>query len=307
MNASQLLQQIKTNRGLIARNNKHAYEHLQMLINDYAHIANDEVRLSLALSSSLAELHFNSNYSAAIENSLAAVDKFKDSGFSDLLALHLKTIGYSFAHLGEFDLAEQNLLEALRVITPEAEDFFSIKADILHTLAMNEDIKDEGAEKGIQYLTEAIELLKGTNHELMLANCQMGLGNMYNSARNPEEALKNYLIAAEAFEHNYALRSMASVYSNIGNCYTVLKDLDLAEKYLEKSLDLRMQFGSPDDISISYFNLAIVYKDKNLLDKSTEFLNKSKVILEQIGNKPFIKMVNQMLDDLDLMKAVASA
>lgn len=306
MNATQLLQQIKTNRALIARNNKHAYEHLQMLKNDYAHIANHEVLLSLALSDSLAELHFNSNYSAAIENSVAAVDKFKDCGYDDLVALHLKTIGHCFVHLGEFDLAEQNLFEAMRVVTPANEDYLPIKADILHTLAMNEDVKDEGYEKGIQYLTEAIGLLKGTEHELMLANCQMGLGNMHNSAQNAEEALINYLVAAETFEHHYALRSMASVYSNIGNCYTVLKDFDLAEKYLEKSLDLRMQFGSPDDISISYFNLAIVYKDKNLLDKSSEFLNKSKVILEQIGNKPFIKMVNDMLDDLDRMKAVAS-
>lgn len=307
MNAEQLLKQIKTNRDLIVRNNEHADEHLQMLKNDYAHLANEEVTLSIELNKTLAELHFKSNYSGAIENSLAVVDKFRDSGCNSLLARHLKIIGHCFAHIGEFNLAEQNLKEALCIITPDEPDYNSVKAEILHTLAMNEDIKDEGSEKAIAHLTEAIDLLSDKAHEVMKANCLMGLGNIYNSANKAEEALKHYLVAAETFEHHYLLRNMASVYSNIGNCYTLLEKFDEAERYLEKSLELRMKFGSPDDISISYFNLAIVHKDKNDLEKSGEFLAKSKVILEQIGNKPFLNQINEMIDDIDRMKAQMSA
>lgn len=307
MNAPQLLTQLRTNRDLISRNNQQAYEDLQMLKKEYAHLADDAVTLSFALNHSMAEVHFKSNYSGAIENSLAAVDKFNNCAHHELLALHLKTIGYCFAYLGEFNLAENNLLEALTLVTPNQADYAAIRSEILHTLAMNEDIKEEGNDKAIQYLTEAISLLVEEKHAAMRANCLMGLGNLYNNVENIEEALKNYLAAADTFEQQYMLRNMAAVYSNIGNCHIKLKNFDKAEEYQLRSLELRMKSGSPDDISISYYNLACVYKDKSEFNKAEEYLEKSKTILEQIGNVPFLKSVNQMIDDLELAKKQLAA
>jgi tetratricopeptide (TPR) repeat protein len=302
MNAQQLLKQLRTNRDLLTRNNEQAYEDFQMLKKEYAHVVNDEVTLSFELNHSMAEVHFKSNYSGAIENSLAVVDKFNNSEHKELLALHLKTIGYCFAYLGEFNLAENNLLEALAIVTPSDPDYASIRSEVLHTLAMNEDIREEGNGKAIQYLTEAIDLLVEKKHAAMRANCMMGLGNLYNNVENLEEALKNYRAAADTFEQQYMLRNMAAAYSNIGNCHIKLKDFDIAEEYQLRSLELRMKSGSPDDISNSYFNLACVYRGKNDLYKTEEYLEKSKVILEQIGNVPFLKLVNEMMDDLERTK-----
>lgn len=307
MNTEQLLQQISTNRDLIASNNEQALEHLQMLKKNYIHLANEEVHLSIELNFSLAELHFKSNYEAAIENSLSVIDKFRDSGHNILLARHLKTIGHCFAHIGEFDLAEKNLLEALSIITPAESDYAATRSDILHTLAMTEDIKDESPEKAIAYLTEAIDLLNDERYAIMRANCFMGLGNIYNNAEKIEDALKNYRAAVDTFEQQYMLRNMASAYSNIGNCYTKLKEYDKAEEYQLRALDLRMKSGSPDDISISYFNLACIYRGKNDFAKTEESLEKSKVILEQIGNVPFLKLINEMSDDLERTKKEVAA
>lgn len=302
MNAAQLLRQIATNRELITRNNLHAYEDLLMLKNDYAHLANEEVSLNLELNTSLAELHFKSNYAGAISNSRAALDKYKDSVYKNITALHLKLTGHCYAHTGEFDLAERYLLEALDMLGPVNEQNLTYRADTLHSLAMNQELKEEGSPKSIQYLTEAIELLNGEKNAVRRANSLMGLGNVYNNIENVEQALKNYQAAAETFDRQYFLPNLASAYCNIANCYIKLKDLELAESYHEKSLALRLKFGTPDDISISYFNLAIVHKERRDFDLAEDCLLKCKKILEEVGNKPYLNYVNEMLGELPQLR-----
>jgi tetratricopeptide (TPR) repeat protein len=298
MNAVQLLKQIVTNRNLILRNNLHAYEALQMLKSNYAQLANEEITLNLELNNTLAELHFNSNYAGAIDNSTAVVDKFKNSVYKSVIALHLKAIGHGYIHTGEFDLAERYFLEALKHIIASDPDYIENRSGILLSLAMNEDYREGEYEKAIGYLTEAIELQSAEKHAVGRASSLMGLGNVYNSIENVEEALKHYLEAVVTLEQNYVLPGMANAYSNIGNCYLKLNDLEKAQSYHEKALQLRMKSGTPDDISISYSNMAIVYKEKNDFDRAEECLVKSKKILEDVGNKPWINYVNEMLDEL---------
>lgn len=302
MNAAQLLQQIRTNRDLIARNNSHAFEHLQMLKSDYVHLVNEEITISLELNNSLAELYFNSNYEVALNNSLAILKRFSDSKYQTLLTAHMKIAGRCYSSLGEFELAEKYLLSALNGDDLKNIDYAINRADTLHVLAMNHEMIEEGSEKSIAYLNEAINLLTGKNQEVKRANCLMGLGNVYNNAEKVSEALKYYQLAADTYEEHYVLANMASAYSNIGNCYIKLADYDKAETFLQKSLELRIKFASPDDISISYYNLAIVFKERKDFSKAESHLLKSKEILERIGNKPYIAEVNDRLAELEQLR-----
>ena len=298
MNAAQLLQQIKTNRDLILNNNMHAYEHLQMLKNDYKHLIDEQVSISLELNQSLADLYFYSNYEAAIKNSLAVLNKYPNSVHRSLINGHLKVVGRCYTGMGEFKLAEKSLLEALSFTTDLTIEHTTNRADTLHALAMNQEMIEEGSAKSIAYLSEAIELLSNKEYAVRQANCKMGLGNVYNNAEKVEEALKYYTAAADTFEAHYVLSNMASAYSNIGNCHIKLHDLDKAEKFHQKAFELRLKFASPDDLSISYYNLAVVSKEKGDFDKAESFLIKSREILERIGNKPYLAEVNDRIAEL---------
>lgn len=299
MTPEQLLKQIKINRDLIISHNQHAYEHLQMLKGDYPHLASEEITLSIELNNTLAEIHYHSNYKAAIQNSHKVVTRYADTRHSSLIALHYRTLGFCYSNTGEFELAERNLLKALDCLDASLPEYVINRSDILHTLAMNHEMMEEGSQRSIDYLLNAMEGLDGEAHAIKRANCLMGIGNVYNNMNNVAKALGYYLQAAETFEQKFVLANMASAYSNIGNCYIKMNEPDKAERYLEKSLELRLKFASPDDISISYYNLAIVYKVRNQLDKSREYLLKARQILEQIGNKPYITEVNERLAELD--------
>lgn len=303
MTPEQLLKQIKINRELIISHNHHAYEHLQMLKGDYPHLANEEITLSLELNNTLAEVHYHSNYKAAIQNSEKVVTRYADTRYHSLLALHYRTLGFCYSNTGEFAQAERSLLKALDCLDATLPEYAINRSDILHTLAMNHEMIEEGSQRSIDYLRDAMEGLDEDLHAVKRANCLMGIGNVYNNMNNVAEALGYYLQAAEAFEQKFVLANMAAAYSNIGNCYIKMAQLDKAEMYLEKSLELRLKFASPDDVSISYYNLAIVYKERRQLDKARDYLLRARQILEQIGNKPYIEEADERLAELDKLIA----
>ncbi|HLP51574.1 MAG TPA: tetratricopeptide repeat protein, partial [Chitinophagales bacterium] len=255
MNAEQLLKQVALNRDLITRLNKDAFEHLDTLQKDYAHVIDEESAISIELNKSLIQLCFHANYTAAIDCSLAALEKYGHSTCYKGVALHLKMVGMCHAHIGEFDLAVRYLLEALDTIGSHSP---VIRADILHVLAWTEDFKSPESIKIVHYLTEALELIRDTDDDVRKANFIMGIGNYYNNINDCEKALENFKQAAETFENKYRLAGMGNCYSNMGSCYLKLNDIANAQHYLQKSLELRLKFGSPDELGIAYYNMAVL-------------------------------------------------
>ncbi len=301
MNSKQLLKILSENRTLIQQNHYNAYEHLQMLNKSYAHLHDEEVILNMELSNSIAEVQFHSHYEKAIENSLRIINKYDNSIFSNYIINHYLVLGRCYANTGEFQKAEGYLLTALKRITSDEPVFIGLKTDILHTLVMNEQIAERGPEKSIQYLNEALDLLKEENSNRK-ANCLMGLGNVYINADMLEQALEYYNKAAVTYEYQFDLSNMGNVYSNIGTCYLKMDDYSQAEKYLEKSLELRIKVGSPEHLSISYYNLALVCKAQNNLDRAEELLLKCKDILVRTDSKPFIKDTEERLAEIAQLK-----
>ncbi len=298
MNNSQLLQLLYTNRELIQRNNANAVEHLQMLKADYAHVTDEEVILNFELNTSLAEFHFNSNNTNVIENSLRIISNLKDTEHKNLLARHYWLVGHCFADKGEYEQAKKHLLLALLNVTPGKPEFITIKADVLHALAMNEELAEKDHQKAIEYLEQAIAILDKESHLIYKASCLMGLGNVYINIDKTEDALMYYRQAMEIYEKRFDLANMASVYSNIGTCYINLKDYVQAEHFLEKSLEMRFKFGSPQQVSISYYNLALVYKDTNRKKLAYDFLLKCREILVSTSNTHFLAETEELMTEL---------
>ncbi len=288
MNTSQLLNLLYTNRELIQRNNFHAVEHLQMLQKDYAHITDEEVILNIEFNKSLAEWHFHSKHNSAIENSLRIVSKFNTTKHQNMLARHYWLIGFCYGNKGEYEPAKKYLLLALLHVTPSEHGFVPIKTDVLTALAMNEEMISNDHQRAIEYLEQALPILKDTTYDIYLANTLMGLGNVHINTGNTTVALQYYQQAVEIYERHFDLANMASAYSNIGTCYIESEEYAQAEKYLEKSLEMRMKFGTPQQLCISYYNLAIVYKHTNQKSRAYDTILKCKEILAKADNEHFL-------------------
>jgi tetratricopeptide (TPR) repeat protein len=288
MTSKQLLKLISENRELLQSSNYHAYEHLQILNSDYKDLWNEEVTINIELSNSIAEVQFNSNFQKAIENSLRIIDRYENSIGSNDLIRHYLVVGRCYANTGEFEKAEQYLFAALHKIHNRDAVFIALKVDILHVLTMNEQIAERGSDKSIKYLTEALELI-GDSDDKRKAGCLMALGNVYINADMVDKALESYLAAVPTFEGNFDLAGMANIYCNIGTCYLKREDFPQAFDYFDKALQLRLKVGSPEALSISYYNLGLLYKGQRELDKAEELFFKCKDLILRTNNKPFLK------------------
>jgi tetratricopeptide (TPR) repeat protein len=300
MNSEQLLKQVFINRELILQQSANAHEHLEMLQREYAHLIKGEVAITLEMNKALSELYFNSDYAKAMEISIAAIERFKNSPYHTPLAFHMKMVSTCHMHLGENDLAERYLLEALETLSPDDKDYITNRADMFYSLAQAEEAKDRKSPKMADYLLQALSLLSADTDSVRKANCLLGLGNYYINIENPKEALRHFEEAVIAFEKRYLLQHMSNCYSNMGTCYLMLQDFENAEKYMQKALDLRVKSGSPDNLAISYSNFGRLYKSLHQLDKAEEFVAKSQSIAEEIGFKQLIERNNTLLDEIAL-------
>lgn len=305
MKPDQLLQLIFTNRDLIQQNNAHAEEHLHMLNKDYS-MANEEVIIHLELNNSLAELHFYSRYKKAIENSLQVVLKYKDSACRNVVAQHYCLIGKCYATIGKYMEAQKYLLLALLNLDSELYHYALVKSEVLLALAINEETAGSNHQKAIEYLEEAVELLRDTDYDNRKAICQMGLGNVYINKGDAELALQYYLGATEIFEQSFDLPNMASAYCNIATCYMTQKIFPKAEQYLKQSIDLRTKFGTPEELCISYFNMASMLNESGRLDEALEYLLRSKEILVSTGNSFHLAETEEMLQEVTQKKQKGS-
>ena len=301
MNDEQFLKQVSINRELIVRRNETAYEHMETLVNSYAHLIQGKAEIMLEMNKALFKLYFDTDFAGAIDISLNAVEKFKDSPHRNQLAFHMKMIAHCHLHLGEYDIAMRYLEEAITTLPTDDKDYIPNKVDMLYALAQAEEHKDVRSEKMAEHLQQALQLLSGED-DIRRANCLMGLGNYYNNIEQPEQALKHFHEAVTTYEKEYLIQHLSNTYSNMGICYLQLQDLFGANNYMQKALELRLKAGSPDMLAISYSNFGMLYKATEEYDKAEESLMLSQKIAEEIGFKQLIDKNNLLLNEIGRLK-----
>lgn len=300
MNREQLIIKIRLNREQLIRNDAIAAEELYKMKVAHPELLDEEVRLNLALSEALFESHAKSDYKRSIDISLTALAEFPDSLYRSMVSMLTRNIGLCYAHLGEFDLSERYLLDALNNLDEADSNYKSGKALILHNLAMACEFRGGDLEKAIDYLNQAIVLLENDSDKTKKANCLMGLGNLYNSLDNLPKALDKYLQAAEIFEADNDPGNIAATYSNIANCYLKMQEFELSESYHNKALELRIKLGTPYPLGVSYYNLGVHYKRKGDYANASVYLNRAHAIIGELGDKPFIAQISREIDAVDL-------
>lgn len=299
MDSAVIIKQIKANREQIVRNNEAAVQAFWVLKSEYENTTNEEIKLNIALSEALYLFQAKSDYRKSIDVSQEVLQQYPGSQYKNVVAMHLRSIGQCYAYMGEFNLAERFLQEAIENLDKKHPYYNSNRALILNSMAMTCEFKGADYEKAIDYLNEAMMLLSGDNDAVKRANCLMGLGNLYNTLNNVPKALDKYLQAAEIFEEARELGNIAATYSNIANCYLKMNEFELCESYHNKALDIRMRLGAPYPLGISYYNLGAYYKVAGDYEQAYHFLHTALVLVKEVNNQPFIDEITTELEAVD--------
>ncbi len=111
------------------------------------------------------------------------------------------------------------------------------------------------------------------------------LGLIYRTRGDLDMAEEFLRKSLDIDEHLGRREGMANQYGNLGLIYRTRGDLDKAEEFLRKALDIDEQLGRREGLAAEYGNLGLIYQTRGDLDKAEEFHSKSLDIEKQLGRR----------------------
>ncbi|HEX8517104.1 MAG TPA: tetratricopeptide repeat protein [Bacteroidia bacterium] len=133
------------------------------------------------------------------------------------------------------------------------------KVDLLIEIAGQYSGKEKV--KGVSFAREALEISRKLNYEKGICYSSAGIAEYYYEQLNYADALKNYLVAAEAGEKKKLYKSLSTIYNAMGIIYSNQNRPDQALKYFMKVAKIAELQPEGSRLAVAYNNLGICYKD----------------------------------------------
>ncbi len=95
---------------------------------------------------------------------------------------------------------------------------------------------------------------------------------------------------------------MASQYGNLGNIYRTRGELDKAEEYYRKALDINKDLGSKEGMAGQYGNLGNIYYIRGELDKACEYAQRARDLFDEVGAKLKVEKAERLLAQFGCQK-----
>ena len=151
-------------------------------------------------------------------------------------------------------------------------------------------------QKAINFYRQAM-LISESNHHSFASNLKMNIGNTFIQLNQIDSALY-YLQTAQ----NEMLKTHPNVhplvYIGIGTIQTKLKNYKQAFDYYQKSLQVAEKEKTPRWISVTFRNIANLYKEQNQRDSSIYYAKKSLEIAESIADKSNASLTSDLLSKI---------
>jgi PAS domain S-box-containing protein len=191
------------------------------------------------------------------------------------------------ASYGQISQYKNHHIDSLRSELASANDTSSV--DILNQISYNFyyynlDSTDDYAQKSIE-LAESIGYLKG----LCEAQRLMGISaKAQNREKEAYEWLYKGLETAQSIDYQ---QGIADNLNCIGIFFTYAEDYDRAIDYYQRSVESQILAKNKLREGLLYTNIGSAYLKQNKTDSAKLFLDKSKVLLDSIGDGRWLAMI----------------
>ncbi len=187
---------------------------------------------------------------------------------------------------GDTEKAEGLLREAVEFRTGKAEK-------------LSKEIAQDWVDIGnIAYLNDTQKALSAYQKAV---NLDPSSWNAWNSLGHIQYRLGNLDKAKEAYRRVLGLAGedreiQAVAYGNLGLIYRIRGELDRAEEFHIKSLNIEEKLGRLEGMASDYGNLGNIYSIRGELDKAEEYWQKSLALFTKVGAKNKIAMVRELIN-----------
>lgn len=136
-------------------------------------------------------------------------------------------------------------------------------------------------DSSIYYSQKALDL---TDDKLTKASNYNNLGVSYRYLYKYDEALEQYLKAADVYQSNKDWKQLGIVYNNIGTMFIFSEFNQKAKKYLDKALEIHKAHKHQKALADVYNNYGIYYANESDLNTSLIYFQQSMKIEKELNN-----------------------
>ncbi|HEU4858425.1 MAG TPA: adenylate/guanylate cyclase domain-containing protein [Chitinophagaceae bacterium] len=176
--------------------------------------AGDSIALAAAISNAGDDYLNNKIYDSALlyfkeaEKIFEKVDYLAGKGYS------LGNIGMVYANLGNEQLAEKNINEAIRILE-ESEDYYPICVYLISMADIYEERNDEKA--ALNYALRSLQLAQQYGLKEQISNANLKLSELYEKAGNNNESFKyykNHIVYRDSVNDINSVQKLADLRTN---------------------------------------------------------------------------------------------
>ncbi|WP_074409515.1 tetratricopeptide repeat-containing sensor histidine kinase [Aquimarina megaterium] len=209
------------------------------------------------------------------------------------VAKSYQNIGVTYVKMGNYNRALDNYLKALKIYEALEEENFivGITGNIgsLYSCRLKDD------ENGLIYYNRALTLSKKIGNEEFRAHILGAIGEMYIRQKESKKAKKMLEESISIAEKTNYTEVIISGYNNLSQINVEEKRFNKAIGYTKKALQIVLERGSSEDITLSYLTLGDIYDKLENIKTATFYYDKALLTATETKALPQLSRVYQAL------------
>ena len=197
-------------------------------------------------------------------------------------AYSLGNMGMVYANIGQRDLAEKNIKEAILMLE-EAEDYYPI---CIYLISMCDIYLENGDERtALDYALRSLKLARQYGLKEQIGEASRKLAELYDRAGNPIESYKHY--------KNYiTYRDSVNNIKSVQNMADLRTDFEVSQKQVEVDLLSQQKKNHQIIIIASGISLVLIFLLAIGLYRRYNFIKETNVIIEEEKNRSESLLLN---------------
>ena len=134
------------------------------------------------------------------------------------------------------------------------------------------------------YARQGIDLALKRGNERNLASSKEMLAIIYDIRGSIDESARLYLEVATYYESQNSFGELSSTYNNLGTLFFNNEEIEKADEYFKKSMEIDISIGDSLGVAASLINLASVANRKGRYKSAHQYLMRGKRIVSKASN-----------------------
>jgi len=137
--------------------------------------------------------------------------------------------------------------------------------------------------KSYQYVSEAVQIYRNENNKLGETKALINKANTLDHLDSTQRAFEIYLQALESAEEIGNKRLLATLYSVLGDKYTIRRQYKLALDYLYKSLNYNEEMGQIRELAKNYNRIGVIFHELADYNTALSYYQKSLELADKLN------------------------